>query len=69
MTAEDQAWKPEVYMMLMKCRRELLAKLEDVIDPVPVVANYFDRQIDALYPGAQVKVKHLEGQQPKREKE
>ncbi len=59
MTTSEQAWLPVVHKLLMQCRRELGRELEG--DSLVISNNYFDRILDALIPGAQVKVRHLEG--------
>lgn len=48
LTPEQVAANMIAYKLLSKCRRELLALLETVTDPVPVVAGYFDREMDKL---------------------
>jgi hypothetical protein len=48
LTPEQVAANMIAYKLLSKCRRELLTLLETVTDPVPVVAGYFDREMDKL---------------------
>lgn len=48
LTPEQMGANMAAYKTLSKCRRELVALLENVTDPVPVVANYFDAEMDKL---------------------